>query len=185
MTNATWNDETGVGKSSNPKDRAATSRLDISLFPQTAIAYGALAMTEGDCKYGGYNYRAVGVSVSTYYSAANRHLMKFYNGEWADEKTCVPHLASALACIAVLIDSSVVGNLVDDRPPVQQMSALLTTLEENVKYLQGLFPNGPNRCTRAALEVRHEEPSIPVRSADRTIDFGSHTDRGAQSIPTT
>lgn len=73
-------------KDTNPKDRMAITKLDLSLFPTTAKAYGALAMTEGDLKYGGYNYRTAGVKASVYYAAANRHLDKWFNGEWADKK---------------------------------------------------------------------------------------------------
>lgn len=127
-------------KDTNPKDNAATTRLDLSLFPASARAYGALAMTEGDLKYGGYNYRDAGVQVSVYYAALNRHMDKFFNGEWADPKTLVPHLANAIACVAVLIDSFEQGNVNDDRPPVQDTAGLLARMEENVAHLQKIFP---------------------------------------------
>lgn len=81
-------------KDTNPKDGAATSRLDLTLFPQTALAYGALAFTEGHLKYGGYNWRDAGVNASVYVAAALRHLTKWYNGEAFDPKTGVPHLAN-------------------------------------------------------------------------------------------
>ena len=148
--------------SSNPKDRVATSRLDLSMFPQTALAYGALAMVEGHQKYGSYNYRITGVSVSTYVAALMRHVSKYYNGEWADEKTHVPHLANALACLAVIIDSYEMGNLIDDRPPATNMSQLLKDFQEIVCHLQKTFPNTPGRCTQknrkrvVKKEVRHE-----------------------------
>lgn len=135
----------GIGKPSNPKDRAATARLDLSLFPDTATAYGALAMTEGDLKYGGYNYRPAGVASSVYIAACRRHLAKWYNGEENDPVTGVPHLGSALACLAVLIDSLESGNLNDDRPPKVDVSGLLSKLEGKVKHLQKIFPNGPGR----------------------------------------
>lgn len=138
----------GVGastKPTNPKDRAATARLDLSLFPDTAVAYGALAMTEGDLKYGGYNYRPAGVLSSVYVAACRRHLAKWYNGEEVDPKTRVPHLASAIACLAVLVDSLESGNLNDDRPPRVDVAGLINKLEVNVKHLQELFPNGPQR----------------------------------------
>ena len=138
-------------KPTNPKDRAATTRLDISLFPDTAVAYGAPAMTEGDCKYGGYNFRSAGVLASIYYSACRRHLSKWFNGEDSDPKTGLPHLANALACIAVLIDSIEMGNLKDDRPPKADLAGLLTRMETDVKRLQELFPNAPGRYT----EVEH------------------------------
>lgn len=147
-----WNPEpTKELKSSNPKDRAATSRLDLTLFPQTAIAYGSLAMTEGHCKYGGYNYRVAGAGVSTYIAAAFRHLFDFYNGEWADKKSLVPHLGSALADIGVMIDSYERGNLLDDRPPRIEMSELLSNFQHIVEHLQKTFPNGPDRCAQRSI----------------------------------
>jgi hypothetical protein len=135
------------GKPSNPKDAAATSRLDTTLFPMSAIALGAMGMTEGNCKYGGYNYRKAGVSVSTYIAALDRHKAKFYNGEWADKKSKVPHLGSMLSCIAIIVDGFVQGNIVDDRPPAQDIDSLLTEAEAIVKHLQKLYPNGPKRIT--------------------------------------
>lgn len=139
-------------KDTNPKDRMATTRLDLSLLPATARAYGALAMTEGDLKYGGYNYRVSGVKASIYYSAAGRHLDKWFNGEWADKNTEVPHLASALACIGVLIDAIECKKLNDDRPPKCDIAALLDTMEQKVAHLQKTFPSGPDRYTEATTE---------------------------------
>ena len=147
-------------KETNPKDGAATTRLDFSLLPATAQAYGALAMTEGDLKYGGYNYRIIGVKASIYYSAARRHLDKWFNGQWADKKTKVPHLASALACIGVLIDAIECDKLNDDRPPKCDIDALLTNMEDNVAHLQKLFPNRQDRYT----EVDHPTGTKENRS---------------------
>ena len=143
-------------KSTNPKDRAATCRLDLTLFPQSAIVYGALGMTEGDCKYAGYNYRAAGVGVSTYIAAAMRHLFKYYNGEWADQSTLVPHLASAVACLAILIDGHEQNNVNDDRPPAQNTSKLLAECELTVRHLHSLFPDGPPRFTRIGVDIGDE-----------------------------
>jgi hypothetical protein len=141
--------DTNMTKQSNPKDAMASTRLDMTLFPDTAVAYGALAFTEGARKYGASNWRKVGVSASVYLAACKRHLAKYYNGEEADAKTGVPHLASALACIAVIIDATVVNKLVDDRPPVSgfEGSAFFDQMEEHVKQLQGLFPNPVPRYT--------------------------------------
>lgn len=134
-------------KPTNPKDQQATSRLDISLFPQTAIVYGALGCTEGDCKYGGYNFRVAGVLASVYVAAIQRHLSKWYNGEWADPKTGVPHLASAIANLGILIDAIEASSLKDDRPPKVDLAGLLTRMESQVKHLQEIFPNPPGRYT--------------------------------------
>lgn len=137
----------GVTKPSNPKDRAATSRLDLSLFPDSAAAYGALAFSEGDLKYGGYNYRDCGVSANVYVAACRRHLAKWYNGEEEDPTTNIPHLASALACIAVIIEGVELGNLKDDRPPKMDMGDLLNRCEGKVKHLQSIFTGTSHRFT--------------------------------------
>lgn len=137
-------------KPSNPKDAAATTRLDLSLFPATARAYGALALVEGDQKYGGYNYRAAGVRASVYYAACGRHLDKWFNGEECDPKTGVPHLANAIACLAVLIDGIEVGNWTDDRPPALNLAALLERCQEKVATLHRIFPRRAERYTQAA-----------------------------------
>lgn len=132
-------------KPSNPKDAAATNRLDLSLFPATARAYGALAMVEGDQKYGGYNYRAAGVNASIYYAAAGRHLDKWYNGEDNDPKTGIPHLANAIACLAVLIDGIEMGNWTDDRPPKLDLTRLLNDFEKKVGNVKEVFPRRTER----------------------------------------
>lgn len=132
-------------KPTNPKDRAATARIDLSLFPDTAAVYGAWAMTEGDLKYGGYNYRPAGVNASVYVAACRRHLAKWYNGEDFDPSTEVHHLANAIGCIAVLIDSLESGNLNDDRPPRVDVAGLINRLEEKVRFLQNKYPDGPSR----------------------------------------
>lgn len=134
-------------KATNPKDIAANSRLDMTLFPDTAVMYGALALTEGDFKYGGYNYRRLGVSVSVYVAAVKRHLAKFYNGEWADEATDVPHLASALAGIAILIDSIEMNNHTDDRPPSKDLNPLFNHFGNVKERLNALIPVHATRVT--------------------------------------
>ena len=136
-------------KASNPKDSAATTRLDLSLFPDTARAYGALAFTEGDLKYGGYNFREAGAKASVYVAALGRHMAKWYDGEETDPTTKVPHLANALACIAVLIDGTVQGNLNDDRPPSAGVAKVLDDAQAIVAHLQQTFPRKAARVTRA------------------------------------
>lgn len=138
-------------KQSNPKDAAATNRLDLSLFPATARAYGALALQEGDFKYGGYNWREVGVLASTYYASVSRHLDKWYNGEEDDPKTLVPHLANAVAGLAVLIDSIERGNWHDDRPPRVDVGGLLNRFESKVEHLRNTFGRKAKRRTQKCL----------------------------------
>jgi hypothetical protein len=149
-------------KDTNPKDAAATTRLDLSLVPDSAVAYLAMAFTEGDLKYGGYNWRAAGVQTSVYVAAARRHIAKFFNGEWADPKTKVPHLANALACLAVIVDSYESGNLNDDRPP-SQSAKLYAQAEELVAHLQEIFPRKTARYREDAIVPGK---SYPVNSSN-------------------
>lgn len=102
-------------KPSNPKDIIGSDKLPLHLFPETATAYGALALLDGALKYGRANFRAVGVRASIYYDAARRHLNKWFEGEQFDPDSGLPHLAHALACIAILIDASECDKLNDDR----------------------------------------------------------------------
>ena len=141
----------GDYKESNPKDAAATARIDVSLFPSAAIVYGALGMAEGDLKYGGYNYRVVGVKTSVYIAACLRHLFKyFWCGEDNDPKTGVPHLGNALACLAIIVDGIESGNIIDDRPPKQQ-SSLFERAEKMMGHLMKIFPRKTPRYT----EIEH------------------------------
>ncbi len=141
----------GAGiKDTNPKDAAASTRLDLSLFPMSAVAHGAHAMAEGNLKYGGFNWREAGVLASVYVAAAMRHLFKWFNGQEHDPKTLVHELGSVMACAAILIDAIESGKLVDDRPPSQDMAAMLDRFETKVKHLHTVFPpaKSPGRYTQ-------------------------------------
>jgi hypothetical protein len=104
-------------KESNPKDAVGTKKVPFSTVPAGPIAEVGLAMLEGALKYGRHNYRAIGVRTSVYYDAALRHLTAFWEGQDIDPDSGLPHISKAMACLLVLRDSQLVGNVVDDRPP--------------------------------------------------------------------
>lgn len=139
------------GKPTNPKDAIAISKLPLHLVPDTMRIFAALAFAEGDAKYGGFNWRVAGVRASVYVAAAERHLAKWKNGEWADQKTGVPHLASAMACVAIILDAMVCGKLTDDRPPpAPGLPDLIDGLEADVGRIYQLFADrNPRRFTIA------------------------------------
>lgn len=135
-------------KPSNPKDAIAVTKLPLHLVPASLKIYAALAFAEGDAKYGGYNWRVAGVRASVYKSALERHLEKWWNGEDADAKTGVPHLASVIACAAIILDARLCGKLTDDRPPAAPVSAEIDALEADVKRIVSLFSaHNPRRYT--------------------------------------
>lgn len=116
-------------KESNPKEAFGSTRLPMHMVPDTLGIYAAMAFAEGDSKYIAYNFRIAGVRVTTYVAALRRHLMRYFNGEWADKKTRVPHLASVAACTSILIDGHVSGNIVDDRPPALDLGDCIEEAE--------------------------------------------------------
>ena len=126
-------------KDTNPKDAIAGSKLPLHLVPDTIPIFAALAFTEGAAKYGAYNWRIAGVKASVYISALERHMMKYKNGEWADSKTGVPHLASVLACAGILLDANLCGKLTDDRPPSNMTSETIDACEHTVSHIKSLF----------------------------------------------
>jgi len=145
----------------------------MTLFPMSATAYGALAFVEGDLKYGGFNWRVAGVSSSTYIAALLRHIAKWYNGEELDPKTGVPHLANAIACLAVIIDATESGMLNDDRPPKSDVASLLSKFEEKVKHLQSIFPNGVARFRAIPLKsLSHGTKKRSKRQRNRAYRCG-------------
>lgn len=136
-------------KDTNPKDAIGQTKLPLDLVPDTAIAYMAMAFLEGALKYGRYNWRIAGVRWSIYQSAFERHRMKVTAGEWADPKTGVPHLASMMACLAIILDAYTCGKLIDDRPPsCLGVSSLIDGMSGDVARLKDVFKDfSPHQYT--------------------------------------
>ncbi len=126
-------------KPTNPKDIVGSRKLPMGLVPETAVAEMATAFLEGALKYGRFNWRVEGVRASIYYDAMKRHQAKWYNGEDRDKETRVRHLASVMACCAIVLDAELCGKLVDDRPPSAPMTEFIDGLADHVKHLQELF----------------------------------------------
>lgn len=123
----------------NPKDVIGSNKLPLDLVPGTTKAYLALGHLEGHLKYGLCNWRESGVRMSIYLAALERHIEKLKGGEWADSKTKVPHLASALTCLSIIVDAHESGNLVDDRPKSAPIADMVDRMSDNVKHLRELF----------------------------------------------
>jgi hypothetical protein len=125
-------------KPTNPKDAIGTSKLPLDLVPDTMEVFAATAFAEGALKYGSTNWRVAGVRASIYYAAMKRHMKKWWNGENCDKDSKVHHLASVMACAAIVLDAEVVGMLTDDRPPKADITSLIDSLESTVKHLKEL-----------------------------------------------
>lgn len=127
-------------KDTNPKDPIGATKLSMSLVPTSGIQAASLAFLEGALKYGRYNWRVSGVRTSIYMDAIWRHLDKYWNGEYADPVTKVPHLSSVLACVMIIIDADRMGKLTDDRPPAMPFNSLrIDDTVDMVAHLKELF----------------------------------------------
>ena len=107
--------ETKLSNPLNPKDAIATNKIPMHLWPSTATAMGSLALLYGARLYGRSNWREAGVRASVYVSACQRHLAAWYEGEDFDPDSQLPHIAHALACLAILVDAKAANKLTDDR----------------------------------------------------------------------
>ena len=96
-------------------------------------------MHDGASKYGKWNWRGESVAVSVYIDACFRHLLDWYHGEEEAEDSGAHHLGHAIACLAIILDAQGTGNLIDDRPAVdQECSELFAKLAEKIKRINEL-----------------------------------------------
>jgi hypothetical protein len=98
----------------NPKDVVGATKLPLHLWPATATALGSIALHNGACKYGRSNWRKAGIRATRYTDALRRHIAAWEEGEECDEEG-IPHLSSALACLAIMVDARAAGTMTDDR----------------------------------------------------------------------
>lgn len=137
-------------KPTNPKDAIGSDKIPLHLWPETASILGAMAMLDGALKYGRSNFRGVGVRSSIYYDACRRHMIKWFEGEDTDPDSGLPHLAHALACMAILIDAAAAGKLNDDRMVEGGTLKLLAEMTPHVKRLKELHKGRtPHHYTKA------------------------------------
>lgn len=118
----------------NPKDLLGRKKPPLALVPPALLILVSTVMKLGAKKYGSFNWRQKAVLRTIYLEAAMRHILSALDGEDADLETGVPHEASAAACMGIVLDAMVTGNLVDDRPTVGaagDLIAILTDVEKS------------------------------------------------------
>lgn len=130
----------------NPKDIVAGDKLPLHLWPETATIMGCLGMLDGALKYGRSNFRHAGVKLSVYIDACKRHLNKRFEGEIIDPDSGLPHMAHAIACLAIIIDAEAAGMLTDDSQYPGGYVELIDELTPHVRRLREKY---------ADREVKH------------------------------
>ena len=117
----------------NPKQQYGDRKVPLHLVPVAAIIYLARAFKEGARKYGAYNWRKTQVETNTYIGAALRHIYAYAGGENIDPESGNPHIAHALACLAILADAKEGGNLIDNRHYSSTGADMMRAYEAEVK----------------------------------------------------
>ncbi len=102
----------------NPKTALGVAKPSMHGVPPVALLHLGSAMADGVRKYGLTNWRDKPVSSSTYYDAALRHLLAWWDGESLAADSGAHHLAHVMACCAILLDAEGCATLNDNRPSV-------------------------------------------------------------------
>ena len=148
-------------KATNPKDAIGSAKLPLHLWPAEATALGCLGMLEGKGKYGRNNMLAAeGVIASIYVDAAKRHLDAWFAGEENAHDTGTPHLANALATIAIIVKCQAHGKLIDDRDYSPEAGGaayrrFIESITPHVARIKTMFKDKhPRHYTIADTEVK-------------------------------
>lgn len=145
----------------NPKDAIGSNKLPLHLWPETATMLGCLGLLDGMLKYGRSNFRHVDILASLYMDATRRHLAAWFEGEDNDPDSGLPHLAHALASLAILVDAQAAGRLTDDRQSKIGYREMVQALTPHVARLKALHAaKTPRHYTIA--DTPQAPPSAPL-----------------------
>lgn len=144
-----------TNKDTNPKDAVGIKKAPISTVSAPVIMEIGIAMLEGARKYGRHNYRKAGVRGSVYYDATLRHLMAWWEGEDIDPDSGLSHITKAMASLAVLRDSMIRENWVDDRPPTSPED-WMKKLNDKAAEIIEKYPNPVDPVTRQEQQFQNK-----------------------------
>ena len=162
-----------TSKQTNPKDMIGTDKLPLHLWPETATAMGCLGLLEGALKYGRNNWRVSGVRYSIYIDALRRHVNALFEGEDLDPDSGAPHLAHALACLAIIVDAKAAGKLVDDRNYPGGYMHLIKELTPHVKRMKEHHADKDPKHYTIEDSPGREQSLNPEVQLDETVDLES------------
>lgn len=145
-------------KPTNPKDGIGVTKVPLHLVSGLVKAYQSVAHYLGNVKYGAWNYLACGARASVYVSALYRHIDRWWSGEELDPVDGTPHLANALACLNIIIETKHRGNLIDDRPPATELGPVYSELERMMENIRERYKDrNPRHYTIQDSEPRQDK----------------------------
>lgn len=74
-----------------------------SLLPKGVLGWVIKVLMHGSEKYGDNNWMNVKPFKERYYNAAKRHINEYWEGEFFDKESGLPHLAHAICCLMFLL----------------------------------------------------------------------------------
>lgn len=163
-------------KPTNPKDAIGLTKTPLHLVSGIVKAYHSIALYLGMVKYGAWNYRIGGARASVYKAALDRHMDRWWEGEELDPVDSTPHLANALACISILIETAEGGNLVDDRPPSRDMGPIYEKVEKMMAAINAKYPDKkPRHYTRIDTPLVQKIKNVEAKCICGTTDHLPHS----------
>lgn len=141
-------------KDTNPKDAIGSTKPPVANVPLSVISEVGMALAEGQWKYGGYNWRVIGVRASVYWDATFRHMKAFWEGEDTDPDSQLSHVTKAISALMVLRDAMIQENWTDDRPPrsKQTPTQVSDQYKQMLERLKSLQPDPVKGYTQKGLD---------------------------------
>lgn len=152
----------------NPKQLQGDYKVPLHLVPPGLSIYAAMALGEGGLwkavPYGPYNFRDSQVEAMTYIGGMLRHIQDYLDGYDIDPDSPVnkPSLAGVAGSLAILIDATENGNLIDNRPRKGNARGMMDRFE------------GEIRAMKAKMAIKAQEPD--THEATTFGQIGGHSD---------
>jgi hypothetical protein len=141
-------------KDTNPKDAIGCTKPPIANVPLSVISEVGMALAEGQYKYGGYNWRVIGVRASVYWDATFRHIKAWWEGEDTDPDSQLSHITKAISALVVLRDAMIQDNWNDDRPPRSKQTPAMVSeqYKQMLERLKSLQPDPVEGYTQKGID---------------------------------
>jgi hypothetical protein len=141
-------------KDTNPKDAVGSTKPPVANVPLSVISEVGMALAEGQYKYGGYNWRVIGVRASVYWDATFRHIKAWWEGEDTDPDSQLSHITKAISALVVLRDAMIQENWNDDRPPRSKQTPAMVSeqYKQMLERLKSLQPDPVEGYTQKGID---------------------------------
>lgn len=124
----------------NPKKAYGALKPCASFTPMNVMLGVWRVFELGKRKYGLRNWRKQPVEISTYYNAAQRHLIEFFeHGIDKDPESGESPLAHVIACCMIVLDGIERDDIADDRKKTEVLTPG-EVLARNIEYAGGDVP---------------------------------------------